>query len=240
MAAQSFAPVVLLTRPAAQSARFAASLLDRLPGLRIVTSPLIAPRFLTPDLPEGRFAAIILTSETGAMAAARLPGLPRLAYCVGDRTAEVARAFGFTSLSAGGDAESLLALILSAPRAPLLHLRGREARGDLMQRLTLSGIATQEAVVYAQEEQSLSGEAVALLQGQTPVIAPVFSPRSAEILCGEGVRHHATTPLTLIAMSAAVAVAAGPLGAAIHIAPQPTGESMLETTLKSLVAGQGA
>lgn len=241
MAAQCFAPFVLLTRPGPQSDRFAASLRARAPGMAIVTSPLMAPRFLAPDLPQGPWQAVILTSETGALAAGRCkPDLPDLAFCVGPRTAKVAARQGFAALSADGDAEALLALILSQPQAPLLHLRGREARGDLARRLSAHGRPTAETVVYAQEEQALTPQARTLLAGRDPVLCPVFSPRAAQILRAACLRDHLGAPITLVAMSAAVAAAAGDLPVRCVIAPQPTGESMLETLLAEWVAGQNA
>ena len=236
MAAQSFHPIILLTRPAAQSARFAKDL-----GAPVVISPLIAPVFCEVDPPEKDWAGVILTSETGAEAAGRMKDrLPDLAFCVGGRTAEVARRAGFTPRSADGDAEALIALILSAVIAPLVHLRGREARGDLARRLSAKGIPTTDRVVYAQEPQALTSEAVNLLRGEEPVIAPVFSPRTAEILAMECRRIAATAPMTVIAMSAAVAEAARPLGARTIVAAHPDGDSMAALVKAQLVAGQGA
>jgi uroporphyrinogen-III synthase len=241
MAAQSIAPVVLLTRPAAQSARFAERLRARMPGLTIVTSPLIAPTYLNPIILLKPWKGIILSSETGAEAAGRIKAsLPDLAFCVGDRTAQAARAAGFIPRSAEGDAEALLALILSQPMAPLLHLRGREARGELAKRLSANGIETDEAVVYAQDEQSLTYEAIALLHGPSPILAPVFSPRSAEILAAECRRIKASAPVTLLGMSAAVAAVAGPWSANALVAAQPTAESMADRVIEHLAAGYGA
>lgn len=239
MAAQCFAPpIVLLTRPAAQSASFAQGLGA---GVRVVISPLMAPIFLTVDLPPGPLAGVIVTSQTGAEAAGRLRArLPGLAWCVGDKTADAARAQGFTVRSANGDAEALHDLILLQTTGPLLHLRGREARGDLARRLSASGVPTAERVVYAQEAQPLTDEAVALLTGPAPVIAPLFSPRSAEILGAECQRIKASAPLTLIAMSEAVAQAARFCATPPQIAHHPNAESMTLAVLAHLVAAQGA
>lgn len=241
MAAQSLPPIVLLTRPEAQSARFAEALHARMPGLGIVCSPLLSPRFMPVTLPAERFAALILTSQTGAQAAGRLrAALPDRAYCVGASTAQTAQEAGFAALSAEGDAEALLALILAQPMAPLLHLRGREARGDLARRLSAQGLPTQELVVYAQEECPLTAEARTLLQGDRPVLAPVFSPRSAQILRAACAEAGARAPLTLIAMSPAVAEAAGTLAARVEVSPLPTGDSMLECVVRHWGAGLGA
>ena len=209
MPAQSLAPTVLLTRPAAQSASFAQSLQARVEGLRVIVSPLMTTVFLTVTLPKEPLQGVILTSQTGAEAAGRLrTQLPDLAYCVGDRTAQVAREAGFRVQSAQGDAEALLALILREKPQALIHLRGREARGDLAQRLSAAGVFTQERVVYAQDAQPLSDEAVAVLSGKAPVLVPLFSPRSAEILgaAWQGLTTHA--PLVVVAISQAVAEAA--------------------------------
>jgi uroporphyrinogen-III synthase len=221
------APAILLTRPLAQSRRFAALL-----GRECLIAPLLAPVFLAADLPG--HAAVILTSETGAQAAARLVA-PGLAFCVGDRTAEVARALGFQARSAAGDAEALIQSILAAPDpGPLLHLRGREARGEIAARLTALGRPTQEAIVYAQEPQPLTPAAIAALQGQGPVILPLFSPRSATLFAAEARRIGAKAPLRVVAMSPAVREAAARLGASCLVAARPDAKSMAEATLAAI------
>ena len=59
-------------------------------------------------MPTGPFDAVIFTSETAVAAAAGLQGLPRVAFTVGDRTAAAAKAAGFVTHSASGDAEALV------------------------------------------------------------------------------------------------------------------------------------
>ena len=233
--AQSLAPAVLLTRPAAQSASFAHSLQAQVAGLRVVISPLMAPVFMAVTLPQGPLQGVILTSQTGAEAAGHLRAhLPDLAYCVGDRTAQVAQAAGFRVISAQGDAEALLALILREKAQGLIHLRGREARGDIARRLSAAGLPTQERVVYAQEVQSLNEQAVALLSGDAMVLVPLFSPRSAEILgaAWASLPHHA--PLSVVAISQAVAQAAAFCPTKPVIAAQPDAPAMLDAVLAQL------
>ena len=237
MPAQSLAPTVLLTRPAAQSASFAQSLRARVEGLRVVVSPLMVTVFHTVTLPKEPLQGVILTSQTGAEAAGRLrTQLPDLAYCVGDRTAQVAREAGFRVQSAQGDAEALLALILREKPQALIHLRGREARGDLAQRLSAAGVFTQERVVYAQDAQPLSDDAVAVLSGKAPVLVPLFSPRSAEILgaAWQGLATHA--PLVVVAISQAVAEAAAFCPTKPVLAAHPDAPSMLDAVLAQLHA----
>jgi uroporphyrinogen-III synthase len=159
-----------------------------------------------------------------------------LAYCVGDRTAQVAREAGFRVQSAQGDAEALLALILREKPQALIHLRGREARGDLAQRLSAAGVFTQERVVYAQDAQPLSDDAVAVLSGKAPVLVPLFSPRSAEILgaAWQGLTTHA--PLVVVAISQAVAEAAAFCPTKPVLAAHPDAPSMLDAVLAQLHA----
>lgn len=237
MAAQSRLPAILLTRPPEQSARFAQALLAEHPGLRMVISPLLAPRHLSPALPDRAFTALILTSETGAEAARRIAAegraLPKTAFCVGERTASAARAAGFQAASADGDAEALLALILARnPTPPLLHLHGREARGNLAERLNSAGIETVSAVAYEQNLQPLTPEAAALLCSDQPVLAPVFSPRSARALAAECARIGAKSPLTIAAISPA---AAAPFaGADVLVAAHPDAANLMQVIASRL------
>ena len=209
--------------------------------MQVVTSPLLAVQFFTPVLPPRGWRAVILTSETGAMAAGRIKSsLPDLAFCVGDTTAQAALTAGFSPRSARGDTEALLSLILSDPNPPLLHLRGQDVRGDITKRLLASGIEACDLAVYAQNKQPLTPEATALLQGQTPILVPLFSPRSAEIFGAEYRRIGATAPVTVVAMSPAVADVVLRFGVMVEVAPHPDGQTMLQAVVNLLEAGQGA
>lgn len=232
-------PTILLTRPLAQSQRFA----DQLGGA--VISPLMLPEFLHTTLPAGDFVAVILTSETGAEAARRISAtgaaLPALAYCVGRRTAQVAQSVGFQTLSADGDANALLALIkVRHSTGKLLLLRPEDAAGDLANSLIFAGIETVSVIAYRQKPQSLNAEATALLQGDAPVILPVFSPRSARLLAGEIRRVHGTAPLWLAALSPAVAQAFDLPTRLIQIAARPEASAMLDVVLAMQRRGIGS
>ena len=239
MATQSRAPVILLTRPAAQSARFAKALLAQFPNLTVVTSPLLAPRFLLPQVPDRDWTALILTSETAVEASRRIAAggthLPTRAFCVGTQTAAAALAAGFDPLSANGDADDLLSLITTRPLpGPMLHLHGREIRGEIGERLNATGIETVSLVTYAQDLQRLSAEAEALLRRPDPVIAPVFSPRSAAALARECSRIAACAPLSIIAISPSAATAFG--AGTIAIASHPDAVAMIAAIASRLNA----
>lgn len=232
MTPQSRPLPVLLTRPAAQADRFAADLRARFGGaVEPVASPLMEPEFLLPDWPDGDYSCLILTSETGVEAAVRLREagrtLPRRAICVGDRTAAVARAAGFDAQSAQGDAEAVIALILgNDDPGPFLHLRGKDARGDIAPRLAAKGRPAVAAVVYDQRAAPLSSEARRLLAGERPVLVPLFSPRSADLLVAQG---PFSAPLLVVALSPAVASRAEALGARrVLVAERPDGAAMME------------
>lgn len=231
---------ILLTRPLSQGERFATDLRERFGHhIRIITSPIMRLRFLAPDLPDVAYRTLILTSETGVEAARMLRekghDIPSRAICVGDRTAAVAYAAGIKAISAQGDAEALLALIMGSEDAgPYLHLRGREARGDIAPRLAAKGRQADAAVVYEQVTEALTEEARAVLGGQVPVILPVFSPRSAALLVEQG---PFAAPLWVVAISRAAADAAGSLGPVrLIVADRPDAASMLNAIAKIISA----
>lgn len=243
MARQSQAPAgatILLTRPEPGASATAAALCLAGAEAAILLSPLMEMRFLTPALPQGGFFAVIFTSRAGVAAAVRLRGagatLPRRAYAVGGGTAAAARAAGFETRSAGGDAEALVALIQSArPAGPLLHLRGRDAGDALLKGLVSAGLETFEAVAYAQIAMPLTAEALTLLQRDGRVILPLFSPRSAQLFHEATAQIAHRAALDIIAMSPAVAKAAAPI-AAIHrvTAAEPTEAAMVQSVMTRL------
>ena len=239
MVRQSHAPTLLLTRPELQSQRFAAEVRAIAAKVPVVISPLMRTEYLRPALPAGPFRAVILSSETGAEAAFRLrqagQDFPELAFCVGDRTAEAAGKAGFRTLSAKGDAVALMALVRQTmPVGPLLHLRGENTTGDLALSLTKGGLETVFAVVYAQRPLPLTPEAITLLQQDSPLVVPVFSPRSA-VLLAQAFPAHVTAPLWIAAISQAAASAAKPLDPAhLVISSAPDGENMLHAVTSLL------
>lgn len=234
-------PTLLLTRPEAQSRRFLAAVTGRLGRApAAVISPLLAPELLTPPLPEPP-RTLIFTSETGVEAFARLTvARDAPAVCVGERTAAAARAAGFEATSVAGDAETLFAYLSARPGlAPLLHARGREARGQLAARLSAQGIAAAELVVYAQQPRPLTPEALSALAGPAAVIAPLFSPRSAALFAAGAAGCAA--PVHAVAMSPAVAAALAPLQvASIVIARRPDADAMLSAVLDRFAAARTA
>lgn len=225
---------LLLTRPWAASRRFlAACEAARGAPIPAILGPVLEIRPVEVRLPDPP-AALILTSENGASRAGELRLGPLRAWCVGPRTAAVARAGGLEVVEAGPNAEGLVAALLAArPQGPLLHLRGEHARGDVAGRLRAAGLDAREAVAYRQEALPPTPEARAALDGGNPLVAPLFSPRSAALLAAWSPR----APLHVAAMSGAVAAAARPLApASLRTAPSPEAGAMVEATLDALAA----
>ena len=230
---------VLITRPEPQASRFAAALSDALPGrVQPVLSPLMAAEFLPVPLPPGRFAALVLTSETGAEAAIRLrmagADLPSHALCVGDQTAAAARAAGFDAVSAKGDAGDLLALILSEPDpGPMLYLHGRDRAADLAR--GLYGQRQLHAVAaYVQNPLPLTPEARQVLAKDAPVLLPVFSPRSARLLAA-ALPTHRLADLWPVTISEKTRKALPPaLADHALVATRPDGTAMIQAIARLL------
>jgi len=176
---------ILITRPEPDNARTAAALQAR--GHRAVLAPLMRIKPLTPDLGDGPFAALVLTSANAARA---LAGHPQRAaiidlpvFAVGGATADAARAAGLRRIeTAGGDAVDLARIIAAQPHGrsePLLYLAGETRAADVVGMLAAHGRQTQLAVVYRAVPRALSAEAAQMLAaGEIDVVAH-YSRRSA-------------------------------------------------------------
>ncbi|SDX41915.1 uroporphyrinogen-III synthase [Ruegeria halocynthiae] len=179
-------------------------------------------------------AGLIFSSANGVNSAAMLDvdrTLP--AYCIGPATSDAAIAAGWNAQMAGLTAEELITnLTHTPPPGPLLHLRGEHSRGGIAEHLTRSGLLTREQPVYRQQLLPLSDEASLAGESDRPVIAPLFSPRTArqfaDVWAG-------TAPLWLIAISAPTAEPLNSLASEqLKIASEPTPDKM-QKAVKKLV-----
>jgi len=232
-------PVLLLTRPAAQSARFLAQCEEAFGApVDAVIAPMIeiVPRGAPVDLSP--FAGVIFTSENAVTALGRNAGAEGMrAWCVGRRTANAAAQSGFDALSAEGAAEDLIALVLrQRPAGALLHLCGAHVAADVAGRLSECGVPTEARVIYDQVPQLLPEAARRLLEGSgRRVVLPLFSPRSARLL-----RREVPEPSMCVrplALSAQVAAAWGPVpdsGRSAPVAARPTAADLLALVLEEL------
>ena len=192
-------PTVLLTRPQAQAERFAQALRD----VPVVISPLMRIEQQPLDVDLTGYRGLVFTSENGVLAC---PVCTLPAYCVGDRTAQAARAAGMRAVSAKGSADDLVRLLTDrAVDGPLLHIRGEHTRGDVAGKLRSLEIQVDGVVGYQQIAQPLTEQARVLLGGESVVILPLFSPRTASLfVAGVGrIKAH----VRVVAISGAVKAA---------------------------------
>ena len=236
---------LLLTRPEAQGADFAHLLTARFgDAVTIIKTPLLAPRFFAPILPTGPFAALILTSQTGVEAFVRLgqaKALPKDAFCVGERTASAAKDAGLRPLAIAPDAARLILQIKAArPKGALLHLRGRETRGNIGNLLVYAEIDTVDVVIYAQDALPLAHPAVDALLSDTPLLVPLFSPRTAALFATELARIQTVSPLFIAAMSGEVALEVAKLGAQVTVADRPDAGAMADVVAVLLAKARRA
>lgn len=164
------APVLLLTRPAADSRRFA----QGFAGWHVVIAPVLEIVAVPHDGARLAGAEVLVFTSAHAVPAAG-PGRGRAAFCVGPRTAAVARAAGFAVTEGPGDAAGLRPMLQGVGGA--VHPHGAHLAADL----GVPGI-----VVYDQRAVALTAQARALLATRgAQVIAPLFSPRSAALLAAQ-------------------------------------------------------
>lgn len=230
-------PILLLTRPEAQSRRFAEAFRARFGAdWPVVIAPLTGIVWLNPALPARLPAHVVFTSENAVRAFVRLTSdRSATAWCVGPRTQAVAGAAGFATRRGPGDGAGLARLIgASGEVRTVLYPRPFHAAGDLAGELKSAGIETVSLVVYDQEARPLSDDAIRVLGGRSPVLLPLFSPRSARLAVAAA--GDARAPILLAAISGAVAQAARGIPALRSVtAARPDGEAMLDA-LGALIA----
>jgi uroporphyrinogen-III synthase len=176
---------VVITRPHPAAERTAAALAAR--GHDVWAVPLMQVEPVAADL-SGDWGAVIITSANAPAAIAGNPvragllALPLLA--VGQRSANAARAAGFTGVtSAGGDVRDLLRTLTTRRLdkvAPLLYLAGEDRTTDLAAELAAHGIAAEMRVVYRAAPLPFPPELTAALEAGDVQAVLHFSRRSAE------------------------------------------------------------
>lgn len=162
---------VLVTRPEAQSAEFAAAVAARFgEAAQVVVSPLMEIVFLENSVGFDAFDAVVFTSQNGVAAYRELNGPSgKVAYCVGERTAKAAKEAGLKAVFAEGEVGSLNEMLVrEAPSLRLLHLSGKHVSGEIEGDVT-------RVIAYEQRPLSLSEVAKALLARPIDVIVPFFS-----------------------------------------------------------------
>jgi len=198
----------------------------------VIHSPLLKIIPLSEKIVTKGIRGLIFSSANGVNAAASLGVSRKLhASCVGAATTGTAKGAGWQAYHLVDTATQLAAaLIRMRPDSPLLYLRGEHSRGDLADRLTLSGLTVREQVIYEQHLLPLSDEAEKVAHGDTVVIAPIFSPRTARQFANV---WSGTAPLWLAAISEAATEPLANLGARrLRVARAPTPKKMRKAVKK--------
>lgn len=225
------APTLLITRPAPQDAQFADQLRVRVGcNVPVILSPVLCIEATGAAVDPNGVEALIVTSRH---ALEHIPQTDLPVWLVGPKLAELAEDKGLRVAHVAEDGTALAAAIgVESPGAPLLHVRGDHVALDLAGDLRAGGIACEDVVVYRQVAQPLSAAARSALTGESPVVLPLFSPRSAALVFDGG---HITAPVVVAALSDAVAGKV-PRGAArdIIVAQRPRMAAMLDATATAL------
>jgi uroporphyrinogen-III synthase len=225
---------LLVTRPEPDASETAA----RLSALDIeaVIEPLLIAETLQTTLPRANgFAGLAVTSGNALRALhdrGELPHFLKLPlYAVGDRTAALARAFGFAEVvSAEGNFADLVALLAKAGiNGPLLYPAARHQAGDLAQALAPHGIMVITTPVYAMNPAPRLSRDLddAALDG-----ALFYSRRTAETFATLAAGMQRKAKLAMLCLSEAIAE---PLLAAhfvrVSLADHPSEEAMMALAL---------
>ena len=188
--------------------------------------PLFEARGIAWSCPDpAAFTAILFTSANGARLCG--PGRQRYihlpAFAVGDATAEAARETGFTSVITGeSNIAQLVAKIATLGKHRLLHLSGAE-----VSEVDFMGIEVERRIVY--DTITLPPTATMLETLSAGGIALVHSARAGERLAEVALDRGG---LSLVAISARAAEAAGTGWQRLVIADHPRDEAVLEAAAR--------
>jgi uroporphyrinogen-III synthase len=163
--------------------------------------------------PVAGVQAVLFTSSNGARLFASLSPARPPAYCVGDATAEAARAAGFAEVqSADGDLHALAALVRARldPRGGrLLHAAGADLAGDLAALLRASGYDVAVHACYrAVESGDLPDDVTAALAGGRVDAVLFHSARGASAFVKQVKARDALARIDAVCLSRAVEKAA--------------------------------
>lgn len=224
---QSEIPTVLITRPADAAERFRAALKQSAGPFRSLILPafeIVSSGASIPDFDVG-----IFTSRAGIVFAPK--GRNRVAYCVGDATADAATRSGYRAHSAQGSASDLCQVILEqAPQDKLLHIRGEVSLGDVMATLSAGGLQCSEVVAYRKDPKRLDRNMLEPVAEAKKLIVPLFSAETVSIIGSWDVDF---SPATAVSISAAVGHVAAALNPAeIVVADAPDLPSMVASTAR--------
>ncbi|MFZ1725942.1 MAG: uroporphyrinogen-III synthase [Albidovulum sp.] len=231
-------PTLLLTRPLAQSQRFAADFRARFGGdWPILCAPLTQLEFHEALIESQGIDDIVFTSQNGVVGFSRLTKDRSFrAWCVGNRTADAARMAGYDAVTGPGTAKALAdRLIADGGVRRILYPRADDIAFDMSKYLNAAGIETVEALVYRQRPCPPTADAAALLAGNIPVLLPFFSRRAVEIFQ----KNYTDTrsPILVAAISQAVADATDRMAKAACVVARNPDSDHMHAALAEILSG---
>ncbi|SMX41129.1 uroporphyrinogen-III synthase [Octadecabacter ascidiaceicola] len=144
---------------------------------------IVCPAFGFEEIPAKKphFDAAVFTSRAGVSFAPE--GKGRVAYCVGDATAQMSKNAGYDPQSANGTADELVDLILrQTPKGSLLHIRGEKSLGDVTKRLVAQGIDCSDVIAYRKVRNAPPESVAGDIRNASELVVPLFSAETVSIL----------------------------------------------------------
>ena len=224
--------ILLLTRPLGGNERFCLKIKHLLYSCEILDNPIQKIDFLPSLGKVNKNSVLIFTSANGLRAAKKHNLINKKCFVVGANTKKIAVSFGYDVLGFSKDQENLLKLIKSKkPTESLVHIRGKHTVGNLCDALKRNQFSCLDIIGYNQEPLKIKKQNLQKIHSGRPVILPIFSSRSAELLQS----NLDLTGFNVIAISEAVAkIITGVELGELVISKKPDLNSMQEATLAIL------
>ena len=224
--------ILLLTRPLGGNERFCLKIKHLLYSCEILDNPIQKIDFLPSLSKVNKNSVLIFTSANGLRAAKKHNLINKKCFVVGANTKKIAVSFGYDVLGFSKDQENLLKLIKSKkPTESLVHIRGKHTVGNLCDALKRNQFSCLDIIGYNQEPLKIKKQNLQKIHSGRPVILPIFSSRSAELLQS----NLDLTGFNVIAISEAVAkIVTGVELGELVISKKPDLNSMQEATLAIL------
>jgi uroporphyrinogen-III synthase len=233
---------LLVTRPQPDAARTAATLRTR--GHDVLLAPLLSVESVDFELPQRRYAAVVMTSANAARAACRHREIAQLAslplFAVGGHTAEAARGAGFGDVhTARGDKQDLVEIIrarIAPGSAPLLYLAGEDRAGELM----IGGVPLVTVVAYRARKARAFPAATATALSRGEILGVLhFSRRTAEAYLdcagSAGIPERALMPWQFCLSPAVAEPLLGAGAAHVKVAARPDERALLDLVRDELL-----
>ena len=224
--------ILLLTRPLDGNERFCLKIKHLLYSCEILDNPIQKIDFLPSLSKVNKNSVLIFTSANGLRAAKKHNLINKKCFVVGSNTKKIAASFGYDVLGFSKDQENLLNLIKSKkPTESMVHIRGKHTVGNLCDALKRNQFSCLDIIGYNQEPLKIKKQNLQKIHSGRPVILPIFSSRSAELLQS----NLDLTGFNVIAISEAVAkIVTGVELGELVISKKPDLNSMQEATLAIL------